>query len=381
MTRSSQPPLTVLGLMSGTSCDGVDALKVRLERTHEKTHEKLEWEVLGRASAPYPAALRSRLLASLKPATSDVATLTQLHTELGEFYADLAETLLPFDLAALSGQTVFHIPRTDAAQGWHTLSTLQLGEPARVAERLGRPVYSGFRQSDMAAGGQGAPLVSFGDLQLFSEPGRATGVHNLGGISNLTFLPADGDPDGVVAFDTGPGNCLLDEAAAHYFDRAFDSGGELAARGTVHRSVLDVLLAHPYYALPYPKTTGRELFTLEACRAALTGLSGYDALATLTALTAQTVAQAYASFAGLEHIWIAGGGAFNATLLREIRARLAVPVEPLNIRGAEARDREALCFAVLGYYAHYGLPNTLPLATGARRAVVAGSRTGAYRDA
>lgn len=370
--KLSRPPLTVLGMMSGTSCDGIDALTAQLELTERG----LEWAVLRRASLEYPADLRARLLASLDPATSDVATLTQLHTEVGELYADLAETFASFDLVALSGQTVFHIPRADDARGWHTRSTFQIGEPARVAERVLRPVYSGFRQSDMAAGGQGAPLVSFADLQLFHEPGRATAVHNLGGISNLTYLPADGDPEGVVAFDTGPGNCLLDEAAAYYFGLEYDAQGERAARGRVQDDVLDALLAHPYYALPYPKTTGREVFTLATCRELLDDLSGQDVLATLTALTAETVARAYAPFADMRRVLVAGGGAFNRTLMGELQARLAVPVEELAERGASAKDREALCFAVLGYYAHLGLPNTLPQVTGARHPVVAGSRTG-----
>ena len=372
------PSLTVIGLMSGTSCDGVDAVKVRFGGTAGG----LEWEVLGRSSVPYDAPLRERLLRTLAPETSDVLTLTQLHAEIGELYADLAETLLPFDLAALSGQTVYHIPRADAAWGPRGAATLQLGEAARVAERVRRPVWSGFRQSDMAAGGQGAPLVAFADLKLFLEPGRALGVHNLGGISNLTYLPEDGLPERVIAFDTGPGNCLLDEAAAHFFGFPYDAGGRLAASGTVAETVLNDLLAHPYYALPYPKTTGRDLFNLVAVRGALTGLSGHDALATLTALTAETVARSYRTLAAegraVQKVLVAGGGAANDTLMQALSARLNVPVEPLNVRGATYRDREALCFALLGFYAHCGLPNTLPSATGARRAVVAGTRTGGF---
>ncbi len=370
---NTKPACTVLGLMSGTSCDGVDAVKVSLELGEGG----LEWSVLDRASLPYPAPLREQLLQSLVPETSDVSLLTQLHAELGEVYADLAETLLPFDIASLSGQTVYHIPRVEAARGWHTLGTLQLGEPARVAERVERPVYSGFRQSDMAAGGQGAPLVAFADLKLFHEPGRAVGVHNLGGISNLTYLPASGNPDGVVAFDTGPGNCLLDEAVAHYFAQDYDVGGALAAQGHVSAGVLGKLLEHPYFSLPYPKTTGREVFTLAAFQDLLTDLSGHDVLATLTALTAESVARAYQPFS-VEQIFVAGGGAHNATLMAELQKRLHLPVDPLNIRGATPKDREALCFAVLAYYAHVGLPNTLPNATGARRAVVAGTRIGGY---
>ncbi len=368
-----KPACTVLGLMSGTSCDGVDAVKVCLELGEGG----LEWTVLNRASRPYPALLRERLLSALVPETSDVSLVTQLHAEIGEVYADLAETLLPFDIVSLSGQTVYHIPRKDAARGWSTVSTLQLGEPARVAERVQKPVYSGFRQSDMAAGGQGAPLVAFADLKLFHEPGRAVGVHNLGGISNLTVLPADGSPDEVVAFDTGPGNCLLDEAAAWYFAHDYDAGGALAAQGQLNENVLAKLLEHPYISLPYPKTTGRETFRLAAFQGELAALSGYDVLATLTTFTAESVAQAYQSFP-VEQIFVAGGGAYNLTLMTELQKRLNVPVDPLNIRGATPKNREALCFAVLAYYAHIGLPNTLPNVTGARRAVVAGTRTGLF---
>ena len=374
--RGALPAKTVLGVMSGTSCDGVDAVKVKLELTPTG----LEWEVLDRGSTSYTPGTRERLLRSLDPESSDVSTLTQLHAEVGDLYAYLAQSLLPFDLTVLSGQTVYHIPRPDPARGWQVRATLQLGEPARVAERVRRPVYAGFRQSDMAAGGQGAPLVAFADLKLFYEPGRAVGVHNLGGISNLTYLPPDGDPDGVVAFDTGPGNCLLDEAAAHYFGRDYDAGGRLAARGRVDEAVLARLLTHPYYTLPYPKTTGREVFTLAACRDALTDMTGHDALATLTALTAESVARAYRQFPVLDRVWVAGGGAHNDTLMAQVQVRLGVPVAPLAVQGVTARDREALCFAVLGLYAHFGLPNTLPRVTGARRAVVAGTRTGGWGD-
>lgn len=374
------PPLNVLGLMSGTSCDGVDAVLVRLERVRGG----LEWTVLHRLSTPYPESLRERLLEALKPETSDVARLTQLHAEVGEVYAQVAcevKGAHPVDLVALSGQTVYHIPRVDPARGWHTVSTLQLGEAARVAERTGVPVYSDFRQSDMAAGGQGAPMVSFGDLVLFHQPGRARSVHNLGGISNLTYLPADGDPEGVFAFDTGPANCLLDEAAKREFGLEYDQNGRLAVQGRVHEGVLERLMAHPYLELPPPKTTGREVFTLAEFEGALGGLAGHDLLATLTAFTAASVAKAYRDFVlprGLDEIILAGGGAHNGTLVGMLKERLEVPVTTFEERGWRSRDREALAFAVMAYFAHFGLPNTLPSATGAKRAVVAGKRTGGF---
>jgi anhydro-N-acetylmuramic acid kinase len=371
------PPRNVLGLMSGTSCDGVDAVLVRLERPRGK---RLEWTLLARFSAPYGADLRARLLRTLVPETSDVATLTQLHTELGDVYASVCEALLAgsgetADLAALSGQTVFHIPRPDGGCGWHTVSTLQLGEAARVAERLRVPVLSDFRASDLAAGGQGAPLVAFGDLMLFHTPGVALSVHNLGGISNLTYLPESGDPSSVLAFDTGPGNCLLDEAATRFFGLPYDPGGSLAARGRVHPEVLDRLMAHPYLKLKPPKTTGREVFNLRTFEGAMGGLDGYDALATLSAFSAASMAAAYEAQVlpkGLSRVLVAGGGVHNRVLMAELRARLPVPVATLESSGLQASDREALAFAVMAYFAAFGLPNTLPQVTGARRAVVAG---------
>lgn len=370
-------PLNVLGLMSGTSLDGVDAVLARLEHRGDR----LLWQVLGRASAAYPAGLRARLLAALKPESSDVALLTQLHSEVAEVYAELASAFKEADLIALSGQTVYHIPREDPARGWQTKSTLQLGEAAIVGERCGLPVMSDFRQSDMAAGGEGAPLVAFGDRQLFSEPGVARAVHNLGGISNLSYLPADGHPDGVFAFDTGPANCLLDEAAAHYFGHGFDAGGALAAQGGVDEAALRSLLGHPYLKRPPPKTTGREVFTLSALGHVLEGLSGHDALATLTAFTAESVALAYRDIVlpnGLDEILVAGGGAYNETLLAMMAARLDVPVRTFEDLGWKSKDREALAFAVMAYYGYYGLPNTLPRATGAKHAVIAGKLTRPY---
>jgi anhydro-N-acetylmuramic acid kinase len=227
----------------------------------------------------------------------------------------------------------------------------------------------------MAAGGQGAPMVAFGDLKLFSAPSVARSVHNLGGISNLSYLPADGDSDGVFAFDTGPASCLIDEAAARDFGLDFDRDGALAARGRVDATALERLLAHPYLSQGLPKTTGREVFTLSEFAADLAGLAGHDLLATLTAFTSESIARAYRDFVlpgGLDEILVAGGGAHNKALLAGLRARLTVPVRTFEDMGWRAKDREALAFAVMAYYAHHGLPNTLPRATGARHPVIAG---------
>jgi anhydro-N-acetylmuramic acid kinase len=370
------PPLRVLGVMSGTSLDGMDAVLARFERRAGA----LTWSVEARAEARFDAALRGRLLRAIEPGGADVVELTLLHAEVGEAYADLCAGVTAahdVDLVALSGQTVYHIPRVEPARGWRAVSTLQLGEPARVVERCRLPVVAEFRQADLAAGGQGAPMVPFGDLHLFGERGVRRAVHNLGGIANVTLLPADGDPSRVLAFDTGPANCLLDEAVAATTGAGFDRDGALAAAGTVDGGLLARLLEHPYLRLPPPKTTGREVFNLrEAFPAGIGAWAPADLLATLTAFTAATIADAYRRWvlpAGLDEVLLAGGGALNPTLVRDLRARLpGVPMRTFEELGWRSKDRETLAFALMGYAAWFGLPNTLPSATGARRAVVAG---------
>jgi anhydro-N-acetylmuramic acid kinase len=370
------PPLQVLGVMSGTSLDGMDAVLARFERGGGA----LAWSVVARAEAAFDGELRRRLLRAIEPGGADVVELTMLHAEVGEAYADLCASVAAehaVDLVALSGQTVYHIPRIEPARGWRAIATMQLGEPTRVVERCGLPVVSDFRQSDLAAGGQGAPMVPFGDLHLFGARGVRRAVHNLGGIANVTVLPADGDPLRVLAFDTGPANCLLDEAVAATTGATFDRDGTLAAAGAVDAALLSRLLAHPFLDLPPPKTTGREVFNLrEAFPEGVGAWSPADLLATLTAYTAETIADAYRRWVlpgGLDEVLLAGGGALNPTLVGALRARLpALPLRTFEELGWRSKDRETLAFALMGYGAWFGLPNTLPSATGARRAVVAG---------
>lgn len=383
------PPMIVLGLMSGTSADGVDAVAARFE--HQAG--KLEWEVLTRRSHSYPQELRQSLLRALKPETSDVSLITQLHARVGRAYADLAAEVvaeLPsVELIALSGQTIYHIPRRDPERGWQEVSTLQIGEAALVAERCRRPVMCDFRQGDMAAGGQGAPMVSFGDLLLYGEPGVNRAVHNLGGISNLTYLGWDTDnaePEAatgrspgqpfprVFAFDTGPANCLMDDAAERFFGKSHDENGEVAAAGRVDEELLNRWLEHPYLELPPPKTTGRELFELSAL-APPPELEPTELMATLCAFTAESIARAYREWVlphGLDEVLLAGGGALNPALVAMIRERLPVQLRTFGELGYDARDREALAFAVMAYAGYHRQPNILPSATGARRPLVAG---------
>ncbi len=371
------PPTTVVGVMSGTSLDGVDTVTARLERVGGA----LRWEVIARAAHVYPDALAARLHAALKPESSDVILLTELHQEVGLFYAEVvaaAQARDRVDLVALSGQTVYHIPRVEPERGWHVKSTLQLGEATVVTERCRVTTVSDFRQSDFSAGGQGAPLVSFPDSVLYAAPGVSRAVINLGGIANVTYLPASGDPDGVLAFDTGPATCLLNEAAARFAGEPFDRDGRLALAGTVDGLALERLLADPYFALRPPKTTGREHFHLDAALA-----RGWpdgapdlpDLMATLAELTVRTVADGLADHLtplGVDEVLVAGGGARNPALLEGLRRAMSAPVRGFAELGFDDKDRETLAMAVMGYFCVHGEPNVLPSATGARWPVVAG---------
>lgn len=382
------PPMTMLGVMSGTSLDGIDSVTVRLERVGGR----LRWDVLARAAHAYPEEVAARLRRALDPATSDVVLLTELHQEVGQVYAGVtadAQREHPIDAVALSGQTVYHIPRPDTERGWRVKSTLQLGEASVVTERCGVVTVSDFRQADLAAGGQGAPMVPFSDLLLYAEPGIARLVVNLGGIGNLTYLPADGDPDRVLAFDTGPANCLLDEAAERFAGVPRDEDGRLAANGRVDGAALALLMDDPYLKLTPPKTTGREYFHLGAAlrrgwprsEGAEQGsdphasLDARDVLATLTAFSVASVAQAVRTHVlplGLDEVLVAGGGARNGELMRGLREEIPVPVRTFAEIGFDDKDRETLAMAVMGYMALHGEPNVLPSATGAAHPVVAG---------
>ncbi len=372
-------PLKVLSLMSGTSADGIDA--VLAEFSYKQG--RLTWQVVERSSVSYEQELRKRILACMKPESSDIVLTTQVHTEIGLAYAHVVKALqkeFSFDLVALSGQTVYHIPRLDASMNWRTLSTLQLGEAAIVAEHCRLPVISDFRQSDMAAGGQGAPMVSFGDYMMFSEPQKARAIHNLGGISNLTYLPASGNSAEVFAFDTGPANCLIDEAVKREIGLEYDHEGQQAALGEVDEAVLAELMRHPYLSLGLPKTTGREVFTLTEIeqQTKLNHLSSHDLITTLTAFSAASIAKAYEDFVlakGLDEILLAGGGAYNLTLIAMLKERLTIPIKTFEDLGYNSKDREALAFGVMAYFAYHGETNTLPSATGAKRAVSAGKLT------
>lgn len=377
-------PLTVLGVMSGTSLDGIDTVTARLERGAGR----LRWEVLTRGSHLYPSEVAERLKLALDPRTSDVILLTELHQAVGQVYADVVAAELAkcaVDLVALSGQTVYHIPRPDPEMRWTLKSTLQLGDASVVTERCRVVTVSDFRQSDIAAGGQGAPLVPFSDHLLYSEPGVSRLVVNLGGIANLTYLPADGAPAGVLAFDTGPANCILDDAARAFLGAERDEDGRTAASGAVDERALRRLLDDPYFRLAPPKTTGREVFHLSQtlqrgwgvapAAAAESPLAIADLLSTIMQLTVESLALAIEDHVvrrGVDEVLVAGGGARNPELMRRLAARLPWPVKTFAAIGFDDKDRETLAMAVMGFMAVNGEPNISMAATGAKHPVVAG---------
>lgn len=366
--------MRVIGIMSGTSFDAVDAAAADLTLDGDTLH----LAPLGVVSQPYPAEVRDALLAALPPAATTMETVCRLHTGVGQAFAELAARANQdlcegaADLVVAHGQTVFHW-----AEDGQVLGTLQLGEPAWIAERTGLTVVSDLRSRDVAAGGQGAPLVSRLDVLWLKDRGRRAVALNLGGIANITVVDPTEEP---VAFDTGPANALVDAVVQHATggQQRYDSDGARAAAGQVHQGLLEALLAEPYYSHPAPKSTGKELFNLAYLKpftdaAPVTDTA--DLVATLTALTAETVAAAVRA-AGAQEVVAAGGGTRNPTLMAMLRDRLpGVPVLISDELGLPAGAKEAYAFAVLGFLTVSGLPSTVPSCTGARHASVLGSVT------
>jgi anhydro-N-acetylmuramic acid kinase len=379
--------MRLIGLMSGTSADGIDAALVRIERRDERPRVEPEAFVC----MPWPDAVREAILNACRP-DAPLQEITVLNFRLGELFAEAAQAVAEaagavietVDAIASHGQTVWHQPTPIAGAGALTAGTLQIGEPSVIAARTGRLVVADFRCADMALGGQGAPLVPFADFHLFSDRRETRAVQNLGGIANVTLLTAGGTIDDVIAFDTGPGNVLLDALTQRLTAGAlaFDVAGAIAAAGQVRTPLLDACLADPYFALPPPKSTGRERFGADYAdaflrRAMAAGYTIEDTLATATALTACSVADAYERWllprGPIATVILGGGGVHNATLVRMLTARLA-PARLTTHRAYGVSDdaKEAIAFALMGYATLCGEPSNVPSATGASRSAVLG---------
>lgn len=370
------------GLMSGTSLDGIDTTFADIAVLDaDPTRPRFAIALRGAAYAPYPDALRARLQPVCAGQPVPVGETAALHYELGAVYADAAlqaaaeAGIQTSDIAALGlhGQTVWHAPPSSGAS---VPNTLQLGQPAVLAERLGCPVISDFRARDIAAGGEGAPLVPFADYALLHSPTETRVALNLGGIANITFLPANGALADTLAFDTGPGNLVLDGLAAALTGQPYDDNGALAASGQTDPVLLVRLLSHPYFALPPPKSTGAELFSpayvADFLRQAA-HLSPADALATATQLTVDSIARALHAFLPRlpDRLIAGGGGTHNCALMDGLgRALPSVAVEthntfPTRAGIIPAGAKESLAFALLAAARMHGLPTNIPAATGA----------------
>jgi anhydro-N-acetylmuramic acid kinase len=360
-------------MISGTSHDGIDVAVVDL-RLDGST---LVGRLLHGDSVPYAPALREHLVRTMPPANLAYQDVCELDTRIGQAFAAVAADAIaasgPVDLICSHGQTVFHW-----VDGAHALGTLQLGEPAWIAERTGVPVVSDVRIRDITVGGHGAPLASLVDVLLLGALPGSPGALNLGGISNMTVLRG---PAGVpVAFDIGPSNALIDAAVRQLTDgaQAYDRDGALGAAGSIDEAALADLLTEPYYALPIPRSTGKELFHdgyLGAFRSRWPALDGPDLVATLTALTARTVADA-ARAAGVDTLVCSGGGVENPTLMRMLReAAGSIPIELTSAHGLPTDTKEAIMFAVVGWHTAHGLAGAVPSCTGAREPRVLGSIT------
>jgi anhydro-N-acetylmuramic acid kinase len=378
--------MKVIGLMSGTSADGVDAALVEIGNVGDRPAVRL----VAYETVSYPPGLREHILALASGGTTE--EVCHLNAYLGELFAEAAQqaargagvSLADVDLIGSHGQTVHHLPGP-RQEGTHAVrSTLQIGEPAVIAERTGVTTVADFRPRDLAAGGEGAPLTPLVHHLLFAHPDRGRIILNLGGIANVTVLPAGGDASTVTGFDTGPANVLLDEyvRATCLSAKGYDEDGKLAAAGQVQPALLEELLAHPFIRRPPPKSTGRETFgpafvREHGAKLETAGASPLDGLATLTAFTVEAVVWNLREFVfpkvSVRDIVVAGGGSRNLCLMRRLAAALpdrAVMVS--DAVGCPAPAIEAVAFACLAYLTATGQPGNLPAVTGATGARVLG---------
>ena len=387
----SAKSMTVAGIMSGTSADGIDVAVVRI--TAAGPQPKLA--LLAHQSFRFPLALRRAVLAAMNADSTSTAELARLNWRLGIAYSEAVLAIakrhnLKLDLIGCHGQTLYHQPRAVKYIDRQFACTWQAGEAQVIAASVRVPVVSNFRPADMLAGGQGAPLVPLLDYVLFAHAQRGRVLQNIGGIANLTAIPASAGADQIVAFDTGPGNMVIDALAQKLFNRPYDRNGAIAAEGAVLASALARALRNPYFQLKPPRTAGREQFGREYAAKLLADCLRHstrleDAMATATALTAETISQSYKRFckrkmlagSGVDYI-VSGGGARNHTLM----AMLAQRLEPMgcelavsNEFGLPAEAKEAAAFALLAWQTWHHLPGNVPAATGAARPAILGQVT------
>lgn len=375
--------MIVAGVMSGTSADGIDVALVDISG-----EDQLKVKLLAHHHFPYPSRVRQAVLAAMNATRASVADLSRLNFVLGELYADaVTKAVQRSDTAELAlvgchGQTIYHQGEAASFLGRKVACTWQTGEGSLIAARLGVPVVSDFRPADMAAGGKGAPLVPFLDYILFRDASVGRIVQNIGGIANLSIIPANAQPEDVLAFDSGPGNMVIDQLMQKLFGKRYDRNGAVAARGRVLEPVLRELLRRPFFRKSPPKTAGREEFGREFVSEFLRKCGRAekaDVIATATALTAHSITDAVNRLAlpqgEFSEYIVSGGGTQNRTLmemLRDLLTPLGLKLRVTDDFGIPSQAKEAVAFALLAYQTWHRRPGNIPSATGAKRAVVLG---------
>jgi anhydro-N-acetylmuramic acid kinase len=367
--------MRVAGLMSGTSLDGIDVAIVDIRS------KKIACKAFH--SVPYPKQVREALL-SVSNNITHTATIARLNFLLGALYADAIHEMcrrkrIPIDsiqLCGMHGQTIFHEGQAIEYLGMRVASTLQIGEAAVVAERTGIQTISNFRERDMAAGGKGAPLVPYVDYLLFRHRRIGRIALNIGGIANITVIPASAKPTDIVAFDTGPGNMVIDALVSHQTQgrQRYDRDGRIARAGKIHPTMLKAMLSDPYFALDPPKAAGREQFGEQFASGLIaTGIPLASLIATATEFTAQSIAKAIAPFRRIGEVIASGGGIHNRQIMRRLRELLPqLAIGTTAAHGIDPDAKEAIAFAVLAHEFVQSRPASVPSATGARHSAILG---------
>lgn len=380
--------MIVAGVMSGTSADGIDVALLRVIEPKPGRSFDLKFDLLGHEHFHYPAAVRAAVLKTMNATATSVAEMSRLNFLLGELYAEAVHKarsrigVRAPELVGCHGQTIYHQGEGEQFLGKKIACTWQTGEGAVIAARLGVPVVSDFRPADMAAGGKGAPLVPFLDYTVFRDRQAGRIVQNIGGIANLTAIPAAAKPEDVLAFDTGPGNMVIDQLMRHFFGKPFDHNGRVAMRGTILKPLLAEMLHASYFRRKPPKTAGREEFgegyaqtILRKCGRA----AKQDLIATATALTAHSIALAIRTHVlptgKYRDCIVSGGGTKNSTLMRMLAdetAKFGLKLAHSDDFGVPSQAKEAVAFALLAYQTWRRQPSNIPSATGAKRPAILG---------
>ena len=375
----------IIGLMSGTSVDGVSIVFVKVSGYGLNT----KFNIIGYKTYPYPKELKDKIFELFNPSTSTVDKICIMNFILGEFYSEVILRFIDdinvskedIDVIASHGQTIYHLPNPVEVGRYSSRSTLQIGEPSVIAERTGITVIADFRPRDIAAGGQGAPIIAYVDYILFRSENKSRAIQNIGGIANVTYLPKGCKLNKVVAFDTGPGNMVID-SIVRYITKGkmeYDINGKLALSGEVNPKLLKWLMSHPFIKRTPPKTTGREEFGKNYVRKVIRKakelgvIKPSDLVATITAFTVESILYSYRKFLGdVDEIILGGGGAYNKAIVTMLKERISVPVKMHKDFGIPEQAKEPLGMAILANEALMGYPNNVPNATGATRRVIMG---------